>query len=125
MRPLLLYDAACRGCRFAARVVARVDRAEHLAILPLQDSDAAPYLAVLPEHERLASWRLVAPDGSLAGYGAGVPALLATMRLTRPAGRLLALAPDHVLDGAYGLLARNRGRVGRLLPDGPAPRRFP
>jgi predicted DCC family thiol-disulfide oxidoreductase YuxK len=122
-RPLLLYDAGCRGCRFAARIVARIDRERALAIAPLQDARAEAHLAALPERERLASWRLVAPDGTLAGYGAGLPALLRAMRRTRLLGRLLGLVPAGALDAAYGLLARNRGRLGQLVPDGPAPRR--
>jgi predicted DCC family thiol-disulfide oxidoreductase YuxK len=123
VRPVLLYDAACRGCRFAARVVARIDRERALAILPLQDPGADALLGAVPERERLESWRLVAPDGTLAGHGAGLPALLRTMRHTRPLGRLLAVVPADTLDAAYGLLARNRGRLGKLVPDGPAPRR--
>lgn len=123
MRPVLLYDAGCRACRFAARVVARVDRERALTIMPLQDPGASALLTALPEVERLASWRLVAPDGTLAGYGAGLPALLRTVRRTRALGRLLGLVPASFLDSAYRLVARNRGRLGRLVPDGPAPRR--
>ena len=50
------------------------------------------------------SWRLVRRDGSLAGY-LGVR------------GRI----PDTV----YRALAERRELLGRLVPDGPAPRRFP
>lgn len=122
---MLLYDAECRGCRFAARVVARIDRDDALAILPLQDPGAVSLVGGLPESEKLASWRLATPDGALVGYGAGIPTLLRTMRATQPLGRLVGLLPDRVLDGAYRLVVRNRGRLGRLVPDGPAPRRAP
>ena len=100
-RPVLLYDATCRFCRFAARVAGRY---EGIALLPLQDPSAEPYLAHLPTEERLASWRLARRDGSLAGY--------LWIR-----GRL----PDAV----YRALAGRRGLLSRLAPDGPAPRRFP
>jgi hypothetical protein len=103
-RPVLLYDAGCRFCRWAARLVVRADRRERLAVLPLDDPAAASLLAPVPEAERFASWRLVRRDGSLVGHG--------WIR-----GRL----PD----AAYGLVARHRGRLGRLVPDGPAPRRYP
>ena len=73
-------------------------------MLPLDDAAAGPLLAGLPEAERFDSWRLVRRDGSLVGYG-GVR------------GRL----PDAL----YRVLARNRERLGRLVPDGPAPRRYP
>lgn len=82
----------------------RLDRRERLAVLPLADPEAAPFLEQLPETERLASWRLVRRDGSLIGY-AGVRGLL----------------PDAL----YGYIARHREGLGRLVPDGPAPRRYP
>jgi len=122
---VLLYDADCRVCRFTARIVVRLDRSEELAVLPLQDPEADPLLASLPEGERLATWRLGRPDGSLTGLGAGAPELLAAMRFTRPLGRVLALVPVGARDAVYRLVARNRGRLGRALPDGPAPRRYP
>lgn len=58
----------------------------------------------LPESERLASWRLARRDGSLVGY-AGVR--------------------GRVPDAVYRALADRRDVLGRLVPDGPAPRRFP
>ena len=103
-RPLLLYDAGCRFCRWVARVVVAADRRERLALLPLSDTAAAPFLELLPEPERFMSWRLVRRDGSIAGYG-GIR------------GRL----PD----AAYRLVARHRRTLGRVVPDGPAPRRYP
>ena len=81
-----------------------LDRRGYLAILPLDDRAAQPLLERLPEAERLASWRLARRDGSLVGY-AGVR------------GRI----PDAV----YRALAARRDVLGRLVPDGPAPRRFP
>ena len=124
-RPVLLYDAECRVCRFVARAVSRADRGETLGLLPLQAVEAVRLLDGLPEDERLASWRLARPDGSLVGRGTGVPVLLESLRLTRPLGRLLQLVPGRTLDAAYELAARNRGRLGRVVPRGAAPRRFP
>jgi hypothetical protein len=91
----------------------------------LQDAEARPLLARLPEEERLQTWRLARTKSALPGHGTGVPELLATMRVTRPAGRLLGLVPDGVLDRVYAQIARHRGSLGRLVPDGHAPRRFP
>jgi hypothetical protein len=82
----------------------RFDVGRRLAILPLTDPEAAPFLQSLPEEERLASWRLVRRDGSLAGYG---------------------VVRGRLPDALYRLVARNRDVLGRLVPDGPAPRRFP
>jgi hypothetical protein len=82
----------------------RLDRCERLAILPLDDLVAQPLLAQLPETERSASWRLARRDGSLVGY-AGVR--------------------GRVPDALYRGLAGRRDLLGRLVPDGPAPRRYP
>jgi predicted DCC family thiol-disulfide oxidoreductase YuxK len=124
-RSALLYDAECRLCRFTARTVTRLDRRKELAIIPLQDDDAAQLLAAVPVNERLASWRVVSTDGgTLAGFGAGAVPLMRAMGFTR-AARLLDRVPDDTLDRIYGAVARRRGRLGRLVPDGPAPRRYP
>lgn len=120
---MLLYDGECRLCRFTARCVARLDRRQELAFLPLQDAAASTLLAALAEDERLDTWRMVRPDGSLTGYGAGISDLLQAMRLTRLVGRLLGRVPDGALEAFYRVIARNRGVLGRLVPDGPAPRR--
>jgi predicted DCC family thiol-disulfide oxidoreductase YuxK len=122
---VFLYDAECRLCRLAARAVVRLDRDEALAVLPLRDEEAAALLAPLSGEERLASWRFVAPGGEIAGEGAGVPELLLALRLTRPLGHVVRLVPAKALDAAYRLVARHRGRLGQLVPDGQAPRRFP
>ena len=122
---MLLYDARCRFCRFSARVVLRLDADEALGILPLDDPYAEPILAAIPANERFSSWRLALPDGSLAGYGAGVVELLRTLRLTRPASRVLEHLPESALDALYRGVAHRRGLLGRLVPDGVAPRRFP
>lgn len=122
---MLLYDGECRLCRFTARFVARLDRGHELAILPLQDDAAAPLLAPLAEGERLATWRIARPDGSLGGHGAGIPDLLEAARLTRPVGSLLRRVPDGALEALYRAIARHRGTLGRVVPDGPAPRSYP
>ena len=96
MRPVLLYDGGCRFCRFTARVAARFDRGRY-AYLPFDDPDAEPLLARLPEAKRFASAHLVRPDGSLWSPSS---------------------AP-------YRLVAGNRGRLGRLVPNRPGPRRYP
>jgi hypothetical protein len=52
--------------------------------------------------------------------------LLAEMRLTRPLGRLLRGEwPSLLVDLLDSVVARYRGPLGRVVPDGPAPRRYP
>lgn len=124
-RPVLLYDGQCRLCRFVVRCVVQLDRRQELALLPLQDDATTPLLAAVPADERFDTWRLASKDGSVNGFGAGAPELLRAMGVTRPLGRLLGKIPDPMLDRTYRLIARNRGTLGRLVPDRPAPRRFP
>lgn len=124
-RPVLLYDGECRLCRFVVRCVVRLDRRQELAVLPLQDEAATPLLAAVPASERFDTWRLASKDGSLNGFGAGAPGLLQAIGVTRPLGRLLGRIPDPMLDRVYGLIARNRGALGRFVPEGPAFRRCP
>jgi hypothetical protein len=73
-------------------------------VLPLDDAAAAELLAPLPDNERFASWRLARRDGSLVGYG---------------------IVRGRVPDALYRFVAGHRDVLGRLVPDGPAPRRFP
>ena len=91
----------------------------------MHDDEAAPLLASLSEDEQFATWRLGRRDGSLVGSGAGGVELLRAMRLSRPVGRVLALVPARLLDALYRPIARYRGVLGRLVPDGSAPKRFP
>jgi predicted DCC family thiol-disulfide oxidoreductase YuxK len=124
-RPLLLYDADCRFCRWAARVIAQLDRDEELAFLPLRVPEANSFLEPLPPEERYASWWLISPAGTRVGHGQGARDLLLATRLTRPLGRALSLVPDVVLDACYRFVASRRALLGRLVPDRPGPNRFP
>jgi hypothetical protein len=81
-----------------------MDRKGRLAVLPLDDRIASALLDELPEAERFDSWRLVRPDGSILGY---------------------AVVRGRVPDALYRFVAEHRKLLGRLVPDGPAPRRFP
>jgi hypothetical protein len=79
-----------------ARVAARIDRGRY-AYLPFDDAEAEPLLARLPEARRYASAHVARPDGSV-------------------------WSPSSV---PYRLVARNRHRLGKLVPSRCGPRRFP
>jgi predicted DCC family thiol-disulfide oxidoreductase YuxK len=96
-----------------------MDRRKRLAFLALDDEAAATQLGTLPEAERFASWRLATDEGL---FGRGDAAAKLADVLLPGSGRLVGRLP---LEAAYRLVARNRHRLGRLVPDGPAPRRFP
>jgi len=59
---------------------------------------------------------------------AGVAALGVLERLpaTRPLARTAAqLDAQPAAEAIYAFVARHRGHIGRLVPDGSAPRRYP
>ena len=125
-RAVLLYDADCKLCRFAAHVVATLDRRRSLALLGLGDAAADPMLEDVSEEERNSSLRLVLPDGRMISAGAAALGVLERLPATRPLAR--AAAALHVRASgrsALLLVARNRDRLGRLVPDGSGPRRYP
>ena len=78
------------------RVAARFDSGR-LAFLPFDDAEAEPLLARLPDGVRFESAHLFRLDGSVWSPSS---------------------AP-------YRLVARNRHRLGRLVPGGSGPRRYP
>jgi hypothetical protein len=91
------------------------------------DEEADRLLASVPEEERSECWWLVLRDGTpVPGDGGGGVALFAEVRLTRPLGRLLrVLRAAALVDALDSLVARQRSRLGRFVPEGPAPRRYP
>jgi hypothetical protein len=61
-------------------------------------------LDAVPESERNASWRLVKRDGTTISHG---------------------IVRGRLPDALYALGARHRDRLGRMVPNGAAPRRYP
>lgn len=98
-----------------------------MALLPLGDEEAASLLAAIPEEARDECWWLVLRDGTpIQGDAGGGVALLSAITLTRPLGRLSrALRASTLIDSLDKVVARHRGRLGNLVPDGTAPRRYP
>ncbi len=114
---VVLYDGECRFCRWSLAWVLRWDRRSRLVPVRLQDARAADLLAAMSEPERMASWHLVAEDGRVRSAGAAVPGLLGLL----PGGRVPAAAAGRfpgAVERGYALVARNRGRLGRLLTAG-------
>jgi hypothetical protein len=62
------------------------------------------FLEDLPDHARRASWRLVKRDGTTISHG---------------------IVRGRLPEALYALVARHRDRLGRIVPDGAAPRRYP
>jgi hypothetical protein len=98
-----------------------------MALLPLADEEAICILESVPEDRRNECWWVVLREGTLvAGDHGGGVALMLELRLTHPIGRMFsALRLSPVIDVLDKILAHQRGRLSRLVPDGPAPRRYP
>jgi len=95
--------------------------------LPLGDDEAARLLASVPEERRKECWWLVGRDGTpVPGDKGGGVALLGELHLTRPLGVLLrTLRLSRAVDVFDMGLARWRKQLSKIVPDGPAPRRYP
>jgi predicted DCC family thiol-disulfide oxidoreductase YuxK len=104
-RPWLLYDADCGVCKFIVARVLELDRGRYRP-LAIQDPRSAELLPGTTEEERLRSFHIVDPDGTVRSAGEGLAELIPGLsRFPRLAAR------------AYWLVADNRTRLGKLLPD--------
>jgi predicted DCC family thiol-disulfide oxidoreductase YuxK len=101
----LLYDADCGLCKFILARILEVDRGRYRP-LALQDPRAAELLPGLGEEERLQSFHIVEPDGTVHSAGEGLAELIPLL------DRFPGLASR-----AYWLVAGNRSRIGKLIPD--------
>ncbi len=81
----------------------------------------------MPEEKRGECWWLILRDGTpVAGDGGGGVMLLSELPLTRLLGWALhTLKLSPLVDAVDRFLAKYRKRLGRFVPEGPAPRRFP
>lgn len=100
----LLYDADCGVCKFIVARVLELARGRYRP-LALQDPRAAELLPGLSEEERMESFHIVEPDGTVLSAGEGLAALLP------PLGRSPRMASR-----AYWLVAGNRDKLGKLIP---------
>lgn len=84
-------------------------------------------LSAVPAENRDDCWWFVLRDGTpVPGDGGGGVPLLLELRTTRPIGLLLdVLRAGRLVDAFDKRVARHRGTLGRFVPDGPAPRRYP
>lgn len=83
--------------------------------MAIQSDEGARLLAELSEQERLDSWHLVQPDGSVLSAGAAAAPLARLL----PGGGPLAAAFDAfpgATERAYRWVAAHRVALGRLFP---------
>ena len=104
-RTWLLYDADCGVCKVIVARILELDRRGRYRPLRLQDPRAAELLPGMSEEERMRSFHLVKPDGTVLSAGDGLAELLPPLRLSpRLSSRL------------YWLVAGNRAAIGKRIP---------
>lgn len=111
---IVIYDDDCAFCKWSLDKVLAWDRRRRLRPVPIQSEEGGELLADMSEAERLESWHLVLPSGEVHSAGDAAAPLADVL----PGGRLLAAlfrAFPGATDRAYRLVARNRGRLARLL----------
>jgi predicted DCC family thiol-disulfide oxidoreductase YuxK len=111
----LLYDGDCPICRREAEWLARRDRKDRLALENIAALGFDPTRYGLSWEEVTGSLHGILPDGRI------VRRVEAIRQAYRAVGLGWLVAPTRlplvrdVLDRAYGLFARNRLRLGRML----------
>ena len=113
-RTTLLYDDDCGFCRWIAAKILRWDRRGSIRAVPIQGSEAEALLAGMGPARRLASWHLATIDGMVRSGAAAVAPLARMLPGGRPIAYVAELFPG-LTELAYGLVARHRGTLGRLI----------
>jgi predicted DCC family thiol-disulfide oxidoreductase YuxK len=113
----ILYDPDCGFCRVCMGVVLRWDRRGRLRPVALGGEEADALLPGMPEADRMESWHLVLPDGTVRSAGAAFSPLLRLL----PGGVPLAGLSDRfprAAERGYRWVADRRTAFGKLLPGG-------
>jgi predicted DCC family thiol-disulfide oxidoreductase YuxK len=111
---VLLYDEDCGFCKWSLNKILAWDRAKRVRPVPIQSEEGSRLLARVPPDARLDSWHLVRADGSLFSAGAAAAPLARLLPGGRPLAAAFAAFPGAT-ERAYRFVARNRGRLARLL----------
>ena len=109
----MLYDEACGMCTALAEWLARRTDGD-LAAAAIGSPTGDALLRDLTPGERYASVHVVDGTGRRFSGGAAMPAVLAALPHGRPAAWLARRLPGATALG-YGLVARHRGTISRLL----------
>ena len=121
-----MFDGGCPFCRALARLVARLDRTERLALLSRDDEAAAPYAVRVPAHQVAESWQLIEPTGVRMMHEPAAIRVLEYIPATRWLGRVLRrLGLTPVVTEVNRLLGRIRKPLAQFFPNPHLPRRWP
>jgi predicted DCC family thiol-disulfide oxidoreductase YuxK len=111
---VILYDADCGFCRWSADRILAWDVHRRLRPVALQDPEADQLLEGMSEDEKMASWHLVMPGGSVRSGGAAVSDLMRLLPGGAPLAVLATLAPGPT-DAAYRFVSNHRDRLASML----------
>jgi predicted DCC family thiol-disulfide oxidoreductase YuxK len=114
---VVLYDSDCGFCVWAMSKVLAWDRARRLRPLALQHPEARTLLGGMDEERMMASWHLVAGDGSVLSAGRALAPLLRLLPGGRQPSGVLARLP-RASDALYLAVAGRRTMFGRLVTTG-------
>lgn len=113
-RHLLLYDRDCGFCRWSVAWVLRWDRSRALEPLALQEPRATRLTPDLDAEQRMRSTHLISPTGERFSGGEAAAPILRLLPGGAPLAALARRVPG-LADRAYGWVAGNRDRLGRLI----------
>ena len=120
---VILYDADCGFCLWSLHKILAWDRHNRLRPVPLQDAEADRLLAGMDKRQKMRSWHLIMPDGTVYSSGAAVAPLMQLLPGGTPIAALASAFPRST-ESLYRWVARNRGTLGRALharPDSSTP----
>lgn len=116
---LLVYDGRCGFCSSVVHWLDRLDWRDAIVSLPLQ-ARGLPEAVGTTKEEALRTALALSPGGHLwSAWGAVASSFDALLPFGAPVFRALYVIPGlhRVLDGAYFLLSKNRGRLPHGPPD--------
>lgn len=112
---VVMYDDDCGFCKRLLSKFLAWDRGRRLRPVALQSEEADALLAGMPESQRMASWHLVDPDGTVRSGGEALAPLLRLL----PGGSAPSWAVERIpgpTDRAYRWVAANRSALSRRWP---------
>jgi len=116
-RATVLYDGDCGFCKWSLAKLLAWDRRGALRPLPLQDPEADRLLGGMESERKLASWHLVAEDGSVVSAGRALAPLFGLLPGGRPLAAL-ASALGPLTEPGYGWVAGHRDVFGKAVSAG-------
>jgi predicted DCC family thiol-disulfide oxidoreductase YuxK len=110
----ILYDRDCGFCIWSLNRVLAWDRRRRLRPVAIQSDEGQRLLAGMDPADRLASWHLVAPDGTVTSAGAAAEPLARLLPGARPLASLVRSFPGAT-ERVYRWVSEHRGTLANVL----------